>query len=189
MCFTISSPTVFSHKSTVIQVCPTACLLHFILTLLAFTCTQFHPDGHLLAAGGTDGEIKIFDVKSGNQAATFVIGAPVKSLFFSENGTWLAVVTQDSSSVSIWDIRKSAEIKSLETGSRVDSVSWDYTGQFLLAGGPGGVTVEQYSKATKAWSELMKSAIPARSVTWGFAAHSVVVLGGDGVVTTLGPKE
>jgi pre-mRNA-processing factor 19 len=134
-----------------------------------------------------DGQIKLFDVKTGAQAATFDLAGAVKTLCFSENGIWLAAVTE-SSIVSVWDLRKMAEIKSLETGSsRVDSISWDYTGQFLLTGGPGGLTVQQYSKASKTWSEPLKNATPAVAVAWGKGAHQIAALDKEGVVTILGP--
>lgn len=152
------------------------------------TCAKFHPDGHLLAAGGVDGQIKVFDVKLGAIAATFDSAAPIVALNFSENGTWLAAVTKGSSNVAIWDLRKSATTKVLDIGSPVDSVSWDYTGQFLLTGGPSGLTVQQYSKASKEWSEPLRSAVPAVAVGWGNAAHSIVVVDGQGVVTILGSK-
>lgn len=159
------------------------------LTCLVLSCAQFHPDGHLLAAGGQDGEIKIFDVKSGTQAATFDLGGQVKSIYFSENGTWLAAIRHDSTSVSIWDLRKSNEIRSLDVGGLIEAISWDYTGQFLVAVGPSGVVVDQYSKSTKEWTEILKNAIPAVAVAWGQAAQSIVMLGDDGAVTTLAAQE
>lgn len=155
----------------------------------ALTSVQFHPDGHLLAAGGVDGQIKIYDVKSGVQAAVFELSGPVKCIYFSENGTWLAAVAEGSSLISIWDLRKAAEIKSIETGSRINSVSWDYTGQFLAAAGADGVTVEQYSKATKEWSQILKRAIPANRVAWGQGAHSLITLDQGGVITSLGVQQ
>lgn len=152
------------------------------------TCTQFHPDGHLLACGGTDGQIKIFDVKTGGLAATFDSSGAgaVRSLFFSENGTWLASASELSTSVSIWDLRKAAQIHTLETGGRVDCLSWDYTGQFLLTGGPNGVSVQQYSKASKEWSEPLKAGVPATGVAWRKSARGIVTVNQDGVVTSLG---
>ncbi|KAF3483396.1 cell cycle control protein [Arthroderma uncinatum] len=153
-----------------------------IFTDSALTCVKFHPDGHLIAAGGADGQIKIFDVKTGTSAATFNMSGPIKTLYFSENGTWLAAVTNESSDISVWDLRKSAVVKVLETGNRVDSISWDYTGQFLLTGGPNGLTVQQYSKASKSWTEPLRSAVPATAVAWGPSAQSILALNGEGVI-------
>ena len=155
---------------------------HFCLALLS---VNFHPDGHLIAAGGADGKVKIFDVKTGAAAADYTMSGPVKCLFFSENGTYLAAVAAQSTTVSIWDLRSSKETKVLDTGSQIDSIFWDYTGQFLLTGGPSGVTVQQYSKASKGWSEPLRSAVPATSVAWGSAAQSIVTLNEAGVITVL----
>lgn len=113
------------------------------------------------------------------------MSGPVKCLFFSENGVFLAAATENSTIVSIWDLRSSKETKMLETGSKVDSINWDYTGQFLVAAGPNGLSVQQYSKASKSWSEPLRSATPAAAVAWGAGAQSIVALNGDGGVTVL----
>jgi pre-mRNA-processing factor 19 len=125
-------------------------------------------------------------VKSGSVAATFGLEASVKALVFSENGTWLAVLTDDSSSVSIWDLRKAAEIKTLEMGGKVDTITWDYTGQFLAGGGTGGITVQQYSKAEKEWSVPLQIAVPAAAIAWGKDAQSLLAINNEGVLTVLG---
>lgn len=157
-----------------------------LLTISALTCAAFHPDGHLFAAGASDGEVKVFDVKSGTLAASFELSAPLKAVVFSENGTWLAALTDDSSSVAIWDLRKAAEVKSLEMGGKVDTISWEYTGQFLAGGGPGGITVQQYSKATKEWSIPLQIAVPTTAIAWGKDAQSLLAINNEGVLTTLG---
>lgn len=95
---------------------------------------------------------------------------------------------EGSSTVSIWDLRKATEVKVLDTGNRVDSINWDYTGQFLLTGGPNGVTVQQYSKAAKSWSEPLRSAVPAVAVGWGKSARSVVAVNAEGAISTLSSK-
>lgn len=166
---------------------PMIAVFRIRLTLLstALLSVKFHPDGHLVAAGGVDGQIKIFDVKSGAAAANYAMSGPVKCLFFSENGTFLAAVTENSTVVSIWDLRSSKETKALDTGSKVDSINWDYTGQFLLTGGPSGVTVQQYTKSTKQWSEPLRSAASATAVAWGPAAQSIVVTNTEGGITVL----
>ncbi|KAI1608207.1 pre-mRNA-processing factor 19 [Exophiala viscosa] len=178
--------SVGEDKTYVLYDLQTMQTLTQVQTDSALNCAQFHPDGHLLAAGAVDGQIKIFDVKSGTLAAAFDLAAPVKCVFFSENGTWLAGVTEGSTTISIWDLRKAAQIKSIETGSQVQSISWDYTGQFLAAAGTGGVTVEQYSKASKEWSEISKSATPSTRIAWGKGAHNLFSLSEQGVITTFG---
>lgn len=150
---------------------------------VVLTAAGFHPDGHLFAAGGADGQIKVFDVKSGENAANFDLAGPLQCLAFSENGTWLAAVTKGDVSISIWDLRKAAQVKTLEIGSEIKSMRWDYTGQFLLAAGPSGLAVQQYSKATKEWSEPMRSAAAAVDVQWGPKACSIICLGPDGSLT------
>ncbi|KAJ9193035.1 hypothetical protein DTO166G4_8209 [Paecilomyces variotii] len=149
---------------------------------------MFHPDGHLLAAGGTDGQVKIFDVKSGSAAASFPMSGPVKTLFFSENGTFLAAAADGSTTISVWDLRHAKEIKVLETGGKINSLSWDYTGQFLLAGGPNGLSVQYYSKSSKEWSEPLRSAVPAVAVAWGPGAQSIVATNEEGIITVLASK-
>lgn len=153
-----------------------------------FTTAAFHPDGHLFAAGGVGGVIKLFDTKSGENVANFestTQNAPLQTISFSENGTWLAAAVKGQTSVSIWDLRKMAEIKTLEMGTQVSSVSWDYTGQFLAISGQGFVAVQQYAKASKSWSEPFRKALNAVDAKWGVEAQSLVALGSDGAVTTL----
>ncbi len=152
--------------------------------ITALKCAQFHPDGHLLAAGAADGQIKIFEIKTGAEAATFDLGGPVKSIYFSENGIWVAGVVEGSSAISIWDLRKATEIAAIDTGSPIHSISWDYTGQFLAVAGAEGVSVQHYAKASKEWSEILKRGTPATRIAWGKDAQSLVTVDGDGVITT-----
>ena len=153
------------------------------------TTGALHPDGHLLAVGGVDGRINVYDVKSGTNAATFDESGPISALSFSENGTWLAAVVKGSTSVSIWDLRKLEQIKVIEFASEASTVQWDYTGQFLAIGGPSGVAVQQYSKSSKAWSEILRSATPAVSLAWGSDAKSLVILDAKANISVLGNVE
>ena len=158
------------------------------LNLIVLTTAEFHPDGHLFAAGGIDGQIKVFDVKSGANVANFDASGPVQCINFSENGTWLAAVVKGATSISIWDLRKAAQIKVLEIGSPISSIKWDYTGQYLAAAGLSGVTVQQYSKASKEWSEPLRSGLPSVAITWGVNAQRLVSLSSDGSVSELSPS-
>jgi pre-mRNA-processing factor 19 len=153
------------------------------------TTAAFHPDGHLFAAGGADGNIKLYHTKSAASAADFNLGSPVQALTFSENGIMFAAVAQDSTNVTIFDLRKegeAAKTKILDIGNNVTDIDWDYTGQFLATAGPSGVTVQQYAKSSKSWSEPLRSAVPATAVKWGSRALSLVSVNTDGVVSVLG---
>lgn len=89
----------------------------------------------------------------------------------------------------IFDIRKegkAAEAKILEIGGPVDAIQWDYTGQFLAASGPRGLTISQYTKSTKSWSDALSVAVPATAVQWGEEAKSLITVDSDGVVNVLG---
>ena len=155
------------------------------------TTCAFHPDGHLLAAGTVSGKIKLFMTKTLEQAAEFDLGAPLQALTFSENGFWLAGTAKGTTSVTVFDLRKdgaAAAVKVLETGGSVQSLSWDYTGQFLATGGPSGVTVQQYTKSSKSWAEPFRSAVPTKAVRWGELGRKLVSVNEEGVVTVFGVK-
>ncbi|KAF2743193.1 WD40 repeat-like protein [Sporormia fimetaria CBS 119925] len=150
------------------------------------TCCAFHVDGLLFFTGGSDGSIRIFDVKTGGSMAVLETSGSVSSISFSENGTWFASAEKGSSSVTVWDLRKQAPIKVLDAGSPVDRLHWDYTGQFLATAGPGGISVQQYTKSSKSWSEPLRKAVPARDVAFGANAASLVALTPEGGLAVLG---
>jgi pre-mRNA-processing factor 19 len=149
------------------------------------SCCAFHVDGLLFFVGSSDGHVRVFEAKSGVSVIQLETGAPVRALSFSENGTWFAAALKGSTIVSIWDIRKQTVIKELDAGSVVDSVRWDYTGQFVAAAGAGSVSVHQYSKASKSWSELVRKAVAAKDVAWGENGRSLVALTPDGGLSIL----
>jgi pre-mRNA-processing factor 19 len=150
------------------------------------SCCSFHVDGLLFFVGSSDGKIRIFDVKTGSNMVELETGGAVKAIAFNENGTWFAVVHAGSSNVSVWDIRKQNVVKVLDAGSAVESAKWDYTGQFLAAAGSGSVSVHQYTKSSKSWSEPVRKAVPAKDVAWGASAHQLVALTPEGGLSVLG---
>lgn len=155
------------------------------------TTCAFHPDGHLFAAGTQNGDIKVFHATSGEEAAVFALGPPVQALVFSENGIWFAATGKGQSTVTIFDIRKqgdAAQIRELQTGD-AQTLAWDYTGQFLATGGSTGVTVQQYLKSSKSWSEPFRSSIASVALRWGEDAKTLVTVNKDGVVSVFGLKE
>lgn len=174
-------------KSWVIYDLNTGIAVCQVYTESELTSVHLHPDGHLIGLGAADGNVLIYDVREAKLAATFgPLAGPIQSLQFSENGFWLAVSIKGESTVEIWDLRKAVQAKVLDTGARVENVKWDYTGQFLATIGPSGTLVQQYSKATKSWSEVLRRGVPGVDLVWGPLASSLVNLSREGAITVLG---
>ncbi|OAQ73522.1 cell cycle control protein [Pochonia chlamydosporia 170] len=163
------------------------------LTTTALTTCAFHPDGHIFAAGTLSGDVKLYMTKNLEQAAVFRLGAPVQAVAFSENGFWLAATAKGQTTVTIFDLRRTegdaAPAKVLETGGSVQSLAWDYTGQYLATGGASGVTIQQYAKSSKKWSEPFRNSTPVVGLRWGESARKLVAVNGEGVVSVFGVKE
>ncbi|KAI1346062.1 WD40-repeat-containing domain protein [Xylaria sp. FL0043] len=164
-----------------------------VYTNAALTACAFHPDGHLFAAGTDAGDIKLFMTNTGEEAAAFPLGAPIQAITFSENGFWFAATAKGQTTVTIFDLRKqgdAAQAKVLDIGSAVHSLAWDYSQQFLATAGPAGVTVQQYNKGSKSWSEPLRAAVNnAVDVAWGPNAGHLLVVNSEGVISVLGPQE
>ncbi|CAE7020271.1 hypothetical protein CFE70_002842 [Pyrenophora teres f. teres 0-1] len=149
------------------------------------TCISFHVDGMLFFVGSSDGNVRVYDIKTGTQMTSLETGAPIVDVKFSENGTWFALVQQNSSSVTIWDIRKQSVVHTLESGSPATSCRWDHSSMYLAIGGTGSVSVQQFTKATKSWAELVRKAAPAKDIAWGGKAASLVALTPEGGLAVL----
>ncbi|KAI1326681.1 WD40-repeat-containing domain protein [Xylariaceae sp. FL0255] len=164
-----------------------------VYTNSALTACAFHPDGHLFAAGTSGGDIKLFMTNTGEEAAAFSLGAPVQAVAFSENGFWFAAAAKGQTTVTIFDLRKqgdAAQAKVLDIGSAVQSLAWDYSQQFLATAGKDGVTVQQYSKGSKSWSEIVRAAIDnAVDVQWTANASQLLVVNAQGELSVFGPEE
>ncbi|KAF2421558.1 cell cycle control protein [Tothia fuscella] len=178
--------SVGSDKSYVLYDLTSMSQVTRVFTNSELTCGTFHPDGHLFAAGGRDGQIKLYTLTTSSNSANFDTPSSVISLSFSENGTWLASASEGSTDVTIWDLRKMNVIKTVEVGSAVGGVRWDWTGQFLAVAAKGGVAVVGYNKGSKSWRELVRKAVRGSEVAWGNKGSSLVLLDGEGGLVTLG---
>jgi tetratricopeptide (TPR) repeat protein len=70
----------------------------------------FSPDGSLLASGGLDGMVWLWDVSTFKPTAAFEVGELTAGIVaFDPRGTWLAVALAFRDDIQLWDITNPAE--------------------------------------------------------------------------------
>ena len=146
------------------------------LTTIALTACEFHPDGVYLAVGSRSGTVSIYSFTTAIKEHTFQFSGPINALAASENGTWIAAAIEGQSVVEIITLTKMTIAHKLDFGSPVDVIEWDYTGQYLAAGGPNFVGVYAYDKASKSWSNPLTQAVDVAGLHWGPLAKGLIIL-------------
>jgi len=155
---------------------------------VGLSCTSFHPDGLILATGGVDSRVKVWDIKSQKNVATFEgHRGKVVDLSFSENGYYLATAAEDNT-VKLWDLRKLKNFQTvtLPEDYNLSAVDFDYSGTYLaVAGNDIRVYVGKTLSGVHTYTEHTST---VTDVKWGRDAHSFVSSSLDRSIKVWGKK-
>uniref|UniRef100_A0A7N0UUM4 Pre-mRNA-processing factor 19 n=1 Tax=Kalanchoe fedtschenkoi TaxID=63787 RepID=A0A7N0UUM4_KALFE len=118
-----------------------------------YSSAAFHPDGLILGTGTSEALVKIWDVTTEKNVASFDghVG-PVTAISFSENGYFLATAASDG--VKLWDLRKLRNFRTIspyETQTHTNSVDFDHSGNYLALGG-SDMRVYQVANVKSEWN-------------------------------------
>lgn len=146
---------------------------------------RFHPDGVLLGIAGSDGRVRVFDVRDQTCAVAFGAGtAGVSALAFSENGYHVASASAEGA--VLWDLRKvTAAQDPVKTwapsaaGAAATAVAFDFSGAFLAAGAAdGSVAVWETKDAfAQLGATLRHQAGAVSGLAWGAASRTLTSTG------------
>jgi len=152
------------------------------------SCVSFHPDGLILGTGTSSSDIKIWDIKTQKNVATFEgHTGKVTSLSFSENGYYLASTAGHT--VKLWDLRKLKNIHSIDIpdAGNLNAVTWDYSGTYLAVAGEDIRVLT--GKALNHIATLKGHSKAATDVKWGSAAQFLASTSMDRSLKLWGPKK
>jgi eukaryotic-like serine/threonine-protein kinase len=108
----------------------------------------FSNSGKLLASGGWDGFVRLWEVQTGRQVA-HCRGHYRYALGFSPDDRHLGLAWEDRDSLGVWEIAASRELRCLEAGQAATGVDFSPDGQVLVVATTQGLQVWDWSRLTR----------------------------------------
>jgi len=146
-CLTVSKDATWSFHNMVKGVC---LLNKPTVSGKSIEKVRFHPDGIIFGTCEGDGVVRVWDVLSQENVASFECHKnEVSDITFSENGYYLANCSKSENVVKLWDLRKPSNFKTLSFGEKeiISHVEFDFSGNFLGVAG-----TKSYICTVKDWS-------------------------------------
>jgi WD40 repeat protein/serine/threonine protein kinase len=98
-------------------------------------------DGRLLAAGGSDGSVKLWDTQTWEEVRTFQVpGGSIHSVALGPGGRRLATATDDGR-VKLWDVPTGAELCTLDRDEQEGNLKFSPDGRWIVSGAGGSVKI------------------------------------------------
>lgn len=133
-----------------------------------FNATSLSPDGKLIATGGLDGTVRVWDTTSGKLVRALIgHNSYVYSVDFSPDGNTLASAGSFDTTVRLWDVRSGMPLRVLKGHpTYVSHVSWSPDGKTILgAGGTSGI-LSRWDAVSGNYRTKIEFGQPVRSISW-----------------------
>ena len=105
-------------------------------------CMKWHPRESLLASGGQDGKLTVWETSSMSAAWSKEIGGWIDCLSWSSLGHFLA--SSYRKNLSIWSVSGKHEQIWTDHESTISDIEWSPDGRFIGATAKGGITIRKY---------------------------------------------
>ena len=148
------------------------------------TSVALSPGGRLLAAGGTDKTVSVWDTVGGHQK--FVLrgpAGPVEAVAFSPAGDMLAAGSADGT-ISLWNPADRAPLRVLRGDkSPIEDIAFSPHGTLLASASADGPVRLQNPVTGAPEGELRKPGKPARALAFSPDGNMLATAGDDGTMT------
>jgi WD40 repeat protein len=128
----------------------------------------FSPDGRTLAAGDLSGHIGLWNVTTGQRAATLTEGSLVNSVAFSPDGHTLAV-GDDAGNIALWDMttaRETGRLSVADGSGSISSVAFSPDGTPWPLAAPAVTTASWLRGTRQPAARPLPWLTPARWTAW-----------------------